>query len=126
MVAYEQISSLDDFDQPNKIRTFESGADRDVDDDKLGYEGAISPLVWREFAIYMKSKTTRNDGTKRSADNWQRGFPLDSYMESMFRHFMDVWLAHRGWTSDPDETMEALMALLFNVQGYAHELLKET
>jgi hypothetical protein len=51
-------------------------------------------------------------------------------MKSMWRHFMDVWEIHRtgGVLRDGDRYIdldEALMALLFNVMGYAHEILKE-
>ena len=76
----------------------------------------------REFV----SGATRNDedGKLRSSDNWQKGMPVDAYMKSMWRHFMDVWGEHR-YPVDPEVQLEALMALMFNVQGYAFELLRE-
>ena len=44
-------------------------------------------------------------------------------MKSAWRHFVDVWKEHRGYKSR--EGMEdALMALMFNIMGYAHEILK--
>jgi hypothetical protein len=52
-------------------------------------------------------------------------------MKSGWRHFFDWWKLHRGLdaTSPEDghqiDKVEALCALLFNVQGYLHELLKE-
>lgn len=112
------------------IRTFETGADRDTDTRKPDYEGFLSPLALREYARYMHAHRTRQDGTLRDSDNWQRGFPIDSYMKSMFRHFMDVWTLHRGYPAiDADgnavELKEALASLLFNVHGMLHELCKE-
>ena len=83
--------------------------------------------------------------------NWQKGIPLNAYMKSGWRHFMDWWECHRGpqyWPDyrDCDHECEdcnfidcdcadcfaidsgledALCALLFNVMGYLHEILKE-
>lgn len=103
-------------------RNFESGAYRDSEDGKLDFEGFLSPLVLTEFAAYMHSHRKQSDGRMRDSDNWQKGIPFDVYMKSMFRHFMDVWTGHRENWAD-DAMLEALMALLFNVQGYAHEIL---
>jgi hypothetical protein len=75
--------------------------------------------------------TARPPTGLRDSDNWQKGIPTDAYMKSMWRHFMDVWEIHRtGEVNSPRMTTwsgmdEALMALLFNVMGYAHEILKE-
>lgn len=106
------------------MRTFDGGATRDTEDGKLDYEGFLSPAVLGEFAYYMHKHRVQSDGTLRSADNWQKGMPRDVYMKSMFRHFMDVWFAHRGLATEASQ-MEALMALLFNVQGYAFEILND-
>jgi len=105
-------------------RLFEGGATRDSDDTKLDYEGFISPIVWKRYAEYMHKCRLRNippGEAIRASDNWQRGIPLDAYMKSGFRHFMDWWLQHREGSVDP----EVLCALLFNVQGYLHECLKK-
>jgi hypothetical protein len=117
-----------------RLRRFASGATRDTDDGKLDYEGFLSPLVLRRFAEYMHKNRIQSDGSLRDSDNWQKGIPQDVYMKSMWRHFMDVWTIHRRYTVahesgqavDPEgyELEEALCALLFNVQGYLHELLK--
>lgn len=105
-------------------RNFETGAYRDSDDGKPDYEGFLSPAVLTAFADYMHSHRTQSDGRVRASDNWQKGIPRDVYMKSMWRHFMDVWADHRNG-NDEDVQLEALMALLFNVQGYAHEILSE-
>lgn len=106
------------------MRNFETGATRNNDEGKYDYEAFLSPAVLERFAQYMDKHRVQADGKLRDGDNWQKGIPLDAYMKSAWRHFMDVWKEHRGLGSR--EGMEdALMALLFNVQGYAHEYLKQ-
>ena len=106
------------------IRQFVSGATRDTDDGKLDYEGFLSPLALKRFAEYMHKHRTQSDGNLRDSDNWQKGIPQDAYIKSGWRHFMDWWLIHRGLPAREDlET--ALCALLFNVMGYLHELLRQ-
>ena len=106
------------------VRTFQTGATRDGDEGKLDFEGFLSPLVLHRFGEYMHQHRRQTDGSLRDSDNWQKGVPLDSYVKSAFRHMLDWWLAHRG--NQPKETVEeALCALLFNVQGYLHETLKQ-
>ncbi len=103
------------------VRTFDTGASRDDEEGKLDYEGFLSPLVLDSFATYMDEKRRMPDGSLRASDNWQKGMPLDVYMKSMWRHFFALWSTHRGW-GDGDR-VELCNAILFNVQGYAHELL---
>lgn len=104
-------------------REFDTGATRDSDTDKLDYEGFLSPIVLESFAQYMHKNRTMRDGTVRDSDNWQLGIPQDAYIKSLFRHFMDLWLMHRKYETDAD-IKETLNAILFNTQGYLHELLK--
>ena len=107
-----------------EVRRFESGATRDTDAGKFDYEGFLSPVVLREYARYMHKHRVQADGSLRAADNWQRGIPKDAYMASMFRHFMDVWMFHRGIAPESGvDQVEALCALMFNVQGMLFELL---
>lgn len=105
------------------MRTFETGATREANEDKLKYEGCLSPIVLRRFAQYMLKHELQSDGQRRKADNWQAGIPLDAYMDSLLRHTIELWLAHRGWGPVPDKA-ETLCAIFFNTQGYLHELLK--
>jgi hypothetical protein len=107
---------------PGVVRSFGTGATRDSDDGKYDYEGFLSPVVLEAFAAYMHKHRVQSDGSLRDSDNWQKGMPLDVYMKSMWRHFMDVWKTHRGLEIEVSQ-VDALMALLFNVQGYAFELL---
>lgn len=106
------------------VRVFDTGATRDTDDDKLAYEGFFSPLVLEERAKYMHKHRVQSDGNLRAPDNWQKGMPLEAYIDSGWRHFMDWWLNHRGYTSR-ESVREALCGLMFNCEGYLHELLKD-
>jgi hypothetical protein len=112
-----------------RVRQFASGATRDGEDGKLDYEGFLSPLVLERFARYMHKHRAQGDGKLRDSDNWQKGIPLAAYMKSGWRHFMDWWQIHRGkpWgrPAENEALEDALCALLFNVQGYLHELLSE-
>jgi hypothetical protein len=107
----------------DQMRQFETGATRNVDTDKLDYEGFLSPLVLKRYAEYMNAHRVQADGNLRDSDNWQKGMPLDSYMKSGWRHFFDWWSAHRGLPTH-DSVSDVLCALLFNVMGYLHEHLK--
>ena len=106
------------------MRRFETGATRNDDTAALDYEGFLSPLVLQRFAEYMHGHRLQADGQLRASDNWQKGIPRDSYMKSLWRHLMDVWLEHRGHRSR-EGLEDALCAVIFNAQGYLHELLKE-
>lgn len=119
-----------------RVRKFESGATRDTDENKLDFEGFLSYRVLKRYAEYMNKNRRLKDGSLRASDNWQAGIPLDAYMKSLWRHFMDVWSYHRGiWpevdlyqvdlTSEQVELVEdAFCAVIFNASGYLHELLK--
>jgi hypothetical protein len=107
-----------------EIRQFSTGATRDQDQHKIDPEGFLSPLVVQAFCEYMHKNRFQSDGQIRDSDNWQKGIPLDAYMKSMSRHFLTIWQHHRGYPQVATESLpDALMALLFNVQGYMHELL---
>lgn len=108
----------------SNMRVFKTGATRDTEQNKLDFEGFISPIVLERYAQYMNKHRIQADGKKRESDNWQKGMPKDAYMKSGWRHFHDWWLEHRGYKSR-DGLEDALMGLLFNVMGYALEVLKE-
>lgn len=111
------------------MREFKTGATRDAEQGKLDYEGFLSPIALRRFAEYMNKNRQMQDGSVRDSDNWQRGIPLDVYVKSCWRHFHDWWTLHRGYEAtdlngNQMDLEESLCAVLFNVQGYLHELLK--
>lgn len=107
----------------NQMRHFASGATRNVDENRLDYEGFYHPLVMERFAQYMHKHRKQADGQLRASDNWQKGIPKDAYMKSGFRHFMDWWKQHRGLKGE-EPLEDSLCALLFNVQGYLYETIK--
>lgn len=109
-------------DGTGEVRTFETGATRDTDEGKLAFEGFLSPRVLLRFAEYMHEHRIQSDGGLRDADNWQKGIPVDAYMDSLLRHIMDLWLHHRGDGELAREDVgDALCACLFNVQGLLFE-----
>lgn len=104
-------------------RYFATGATRDVDQDKLDFEGFLSPLVIERFARYMHKNRKQSDGRLRDSDNWQKGMPRRTFMASGWRHFMDWWYWHRTGRELRESVEDALCGLLFNVSGYLHEVL---
>lgn len=112
------------------MRQFGTGATRNSDEGKNDYDGFLSYPVLEVFGNYMTSHRKQADGKLRDSDNWQKGIPITAYMKSMWRHFLDVWAIHRGYqridklTGKEITLKEALCALLFNVMGYLHEILK--
>lgn len=122
------------YDTP-AVRQFSTGATRNLDHNKLDYEGFNCPMAQRAFAEYMHGHRKQADGTIRDSDNWQRGMDFDVYAKSLVRHVHDFHCLHRGWTiprpedgqpmtPDDEHKLELLCAIWFNVQGYIHELLK--
>lgn len=104
------------------MRKFDTGATRDTDENKLDYEGFLSPLSLERFAEYMNENRIQADGQLRCSDNWQKGIPKDAYMKSAFRHFMAWWKEHRGYKTT-DGIEKNMCGLIFNVMGYLHEEL---
>ena len=110
-------------DSSPAIRTFGTGATRNVDSSRIDPEGFLSPQVILEFSNYMNTNRIQVDGSVRSSDNWQKGIPLDAYMKSMWRHFLEVWLIHRAEASDDTKMRQALCGVMFNAMGYLFEIL---
>ena len=116
-----------------QIRTFKTGATRNSSEEKLDYEGFLSPEVLHRFAQYMHFNRKQKDGTIRSSDNWQKGIDINEYMKSLKRHEMDLWRMHRNDeliimnedTGKPFTKEELLCAIMFNVMGYLFEELKK-
>lgn len=115
-----------------QMREFETGATRDLDDDKPDYEGYFSPLVFRRYGEYMTKHRKQADGKMRDSDNWQKGIPITAYMKSLWRHLIELWTIHRRISIGGRKEIrdfpreEALCAVIFNASGYLHELLGDT
>lgn len=111
------------------VRKFDTGATRSSDSGRYDPEGFLSPIVLERFCLYMNKHRLQSDGSVRASDNWQKGLPLDTYMKGLWRHFLHLWTRHRGMpVQDPKagaDREEDLCALIFNAQGYLHELLKQ-
>ena len=109
----------------NRERQFATGADRSSDKGKVHFERSLSPLVLQRFSEYCRD---HNVPKGRREDQWQLGFPQESWLDSGWRHFKAWWALHRGYpevdeTGSPVDIEEALCGLLFNANGYLHQLL---
>ena len=107
------------------IRQFETGATRDTDEGKLHIVGYYSPLVVKRFSEYMLKHEIQSDGNAREPGNWKKGISKDAYLDSLIRHVLDLWLEHEIGGGSREGVEEALCGVIFNVQGYLHEVLKE-
>jgi hypothetical protein len=114
-------------------RVFGTGATRDLDANKLDFEGFLSPLVLERYAEHMHKARRMLDGSMRASDNWQLGIPVVVYMKSLWRHFFSVWKLHRGLPVTEvvrgeiivKDLETELCAVLFNASGLLHEVLKK-
>ena len=107
------------------IRTFEGGATRDTEQNKLDYEAFNSPLVDKCYATYLNKHRTQSDGSLRDGDNWQKLFGekhTDVCMKSLCRHVVDVRLAHRGHASE-QPIVDSLCGIIFNAKAYLLKLM---
>jgi hypothetical protein len=110
------------------VLDFESGATRNCKEHELRYDGFLSPLALQLFAEYMHKNRVTADGSIREPDNWQKGIPDASYVDSLLRHVIDIWMIYRGWESkarDGGDKRAAIAGAMFNVQGLAHNLVLE-
>lgn len=84
----------------------ETGAERQYAEGK-GLPASISPIALRELAIHIE------DGCKRyHVDNWRKGLPLRSIMDSLLRH---VFAELSGWDDESHDR-----AILWNAMAYIH------
>ena len=88
-----------------QIRTFDTGATRDIATGKLEYSNYIHPLCDYSFSNYMKWKQIIWWEYRRG-DNWQKGIPDESLFDSLVRHmeivkllrkWYDVWETKKEW-----------------------------
>lgn len=103
------------------VREFDTGATRDLDDNKLDFEGFLHPEVEEAFAEYMHRHRQTAAGL-RDSDNWQKGIPVSAYLKSLLRHVWTVWIAHRRGLRLP---LEELCAIKFNTNGLILETLRK-
>jgi len=120
-------SKWKELDKHDRVRTFDTGANRDTAEGKLDYEGFLSPKVLKQYAQYMHTNRHLNNGDVRDSDNWQKGFGEEHFavcIKSMLRHVMDVWLIHRG-NGARSNMEDALCGVIFNAMAYLNKTLKD-
>ena len=115
IIAYRVIEE----ESKPTMRTFETGATRDSNEDKLDYKGFLSMIAIKQFAEYMHLHRKQADGSMRASDNWRKGIPVSAYEESMTRHVFE-WLQALE-AGDRDKAFEIAPAIWFNLQGFMHE-----
>jgi hypothetical protein len=107
------------------VRRFESGATRSTGN-KLDPFGFLSPIALHRFSEYMQRHRLQADKTLRDSDNWKKGMPKEEYIRSFIRHALDFWAVTSGEDPRFDKSVtdpeEIACAILFNIQGYLHEL----
>lgn len=109
------------------MREFSTGATRDDDIQKIDPEGFLSPIVLERYCQYLHKHRIQADGKLRASDNWQKTFGDNHFsvcLKSAFRHFMDVWLYHRGYKRNLD-IQDSICATIFNLQAYLFKLLDD-
>ena len=113
----------------NKIRTFDTGATRDTEVGKLNYIKALSPLVLQKYIEYLGKHRIQTDGSLRDWNNWKLGISKQTYIESLARHLVALWLMHEGEVAYDNHgevtIIDTLNAIIFNAMGYAYEILTE-
>ena len=75
----------------------------------------------------MHKHRKQSDGSLRDSDNWQNGFGenhLTVCMKSLWRHFLDLWMEHRGYKSR-DGIDDSICGILFNVMAYYYKILMD-
>ena len=110
------------------MREFETGATRDVVDDKLNYIKALSPIVMQCYVQYLGDHRIQADGNKRDWDNWKKGIPKETYLEGEDRHHRAVWKLLQGYPAfdnhGPVTLEDSLCGVIFNSMGLLHEIIK--
>jgi hypothetical protein len=69
-----------------KRSEFQTGAVRDIQDDKGRFDLLPPEPIWALAIHYQK-------GSKKYGDrNWEKGIPLSRYYDSATRHLMEFWM----------------------------------
>lgn len=109
-------------------QTFETGATRDISDDKVDYQ-YIDPRFLAAFVEYGKTCSLMPDGSRRAFNNWKKGMPVLGYFKSMLRHVMALWLVGENPIKNDELSregeFEAAMGVLFNLQGFVTRRMEE-
>lgn len=98
-----------------EVRTFKSGAIRDLDDSKEDYIETISWRAMKRYAQYMTKQKS-----KYGAGNFKKGIPVESYEQSLLRH-VQKYLENKYEGGDVEVDFDHLSAMMFNIVGIMHE-----
>ena len=111
------------------MREFKSGAIRDIVEGKLSYIKGLSPIVLKRYLQYLDVHRTQPNGDIRTFDNWKQGIEQEVYLDSMGRHFVDIWLLHDGYAAEDNhgsvDRESAICGVIFNAMGMLYEILKK-
>ena len=123
-IVKEDLANLNKHEK----REFDTGASRNSADGKLEYDGFNSAPVDLYYAKYMHKHRFLEDGTMRSSDNWQKGFPIEVIQKSLGRHYKDYHLTTTGYTvmenGEAHDIKDILCGIIFNAKAHLHELVK--
>ncbi len=110
------------------MRSFETGATRDIVEGKLSYVKGLSPIVLRRYLQYLDSHRVQADGNIREFDNWKKGIDQGVYLDSLARHVVDVWMLCDGYNTEDNhgevDLESALCGVIFNAMGMLYEQTK--
>ena len=110
-----------------EIRTFDTGATRSNEPDRIDWIKLFSFPVLFRYAEYMSKHRVQADGSIRDMDNWKKGIPKGELLESLFRHVLDLVALHEGVKGMRDSTVEdSCCAIMFNIMGYLDWHLRES
>ena len=105
-----------------KIARYETGGIRSSKEGKINYIGILPPVVLRAFGKYMHKMAKLPNGSYRAVDNWQKGMPVQRYLESLGRHHEAVQFLCKATEGTNKDLHEALMGTLFNTVALTFEL----
>jgi hypothetical protein len=99
----------------NKVRKFNTGAIRDLDDTKEDYTETISWTAFKRYAKYMTGKKQKYGG-----GNFKKGIPIESYEQSLLRH-VQKYMENKFENGQVEVSEDHLSAMVFNIFGIMHE-----
>jgi hypothetical protein len=96
------------------VTKFDSGAIRDTQEGKPNFYECISPFAMWRYGLYMNKAAS-----KYGADNWTKGIPIESYIQSLERHLLKLKMELKyGYTMEEGDHASAI---IFNAMGLIHE-----
>ena len=99
----------------NKVRSFKTGAIRDLDDNKPDFIETVSWTAFRKFGEYMTGKKS-----KYGSGNFKKGIDIESYEQSLVRH-LQKYLENKYEDGQQERDERHLEAMVFNIFGILHE-----